>query len=134
MPSKALAISSLVSMGWRILRAATRLSASMAPNLPLRSPRRERHSGFHSARILALARLVWGGMDWRLFRAAHRLAASMAPNLPLKSPRRERHSGFHSARILAEVQVAKASLSQVSSHQARVTRSPNHWWDDTWLN
>ncbi len=33
---------------------------------------------------------------------------------------------------LVSIQVAKASLSQMSSHQAAVTRSPNHWWANSW--
>jgi len=36
------------------------------------------------------------------------------------------HSGFHSRTSFCSIQVAKASLSQMSSHQGMVTRLPNH--------
>ena len=36
------------------------------------------------------------------------------------------HSGFHSATSFCSIHVAKASLSQMSSHHGMVTRSPNH--------
>ena len=34
--------------------------------------------------------------------------------------------------IRSEIQLAKDSLSQRSSHQAMVTRSPNHMWAISW--
>src|SRR5208337_3056367 len=37
-------------------------------------------------------------------------------------------SGFHCATGCGVIQVAKPSLSQMSSHHFMVTRSPNHWW------
>ncbi len=43
-----------------------------------------------------------------------------------------RHSGFQSSTMAKAIQVAKASLSQRSSHQAMVTRSPYHMWASSW--
>ena len=37
------------------------------------------------------------------------------------------HEGAHRSMIFVSIQVAKASFSQMSSHHAAVTRSPNHW-------
>ena len=37
------------------------------------------------------------------------------------------HDGAHRSMTLVSIQVANASFSQMSSHHAAVTRSPNHW-------
>ena len=42
------------------------------------------------------------------------------------------HSGFHSSTIWNAIQVANASFSQRSSHQAIVTRSPYHMCASSW--
>ncbi len=43
-----------------------------------------------------------------------------------------RHSGFQASTTWKAIQVAKASFSQRSSHQAIVTRSPYHMWASSW--
>ncbi|MCL5285676.1 MAG: hypothetical protein M1313_08035 [Nitrospirae bacterium] len=42
------------------------------------------------------------------------------------------HSGKRASTALTSIQDANPSLSQRSSHQSMVTRSPNHWWAISW--
>ena len=42
------------------------------------------------------------------------------------------HPGFQASNGLDSIQVAKPSFSQMSSHHAIVTRSPNHWCAISW--
>ena len=42
------------------------------------------------------------------------------------------HSGFQVSTTWKAIQVAKASFSQRSFHQAMVTRSPYHMWASSW--
>ena len=67
-------------------------------------------------------------IGWRIRRAVTRASAAMAT---LRIETRDSsifHCGNQGSRALDVIQVAKASLSQMSSHQAVVTRSPNHMW------
>ena len=63
---------------------------------------------------------------------AQELAARSAVSRSSVSSRSGCHAGSNSATILAASQVANPSLSQMSSHHAVVTRSPNHWWASSW--
>ena len=60
-------------------------------------------------------------------RVLARLSAPIAPIAPSSRPRSVCASGCSWPWILLPIQVAKPSLSQMSSHQRIVTRSPNHW-------
>src|ERR1043165_7514018 len=60
---------------------------------------------------------------WVVLREASWIACSR----PLIRPSRGSHSGCRAAVALVDIQEAKPSFSQRSSHQAMVTRSPNHW-------
>ena len=50
----------------------------------------------------------------------------MVPPVPLTSSKSKFHSGLQASIGLLDIQVAKPSLSQISSHHFMVTRSPNH--------
>ena len=55
-------------------------------------------------------------------------SSASADALPRSNSSQTRHSGRQSSTTRKAIQVAKASLSQRSSHQVMVTRLPNHWW------
>jgi hypothetical protein len=71
-------------------------------------------------------------MGWRILRAEVRVSAAMALERSSTRSTAAFQAGFQSSMALGPAQLAKASFSQMSSHQAVVTRSPNHWWATSW--
>ena len=71
-------------------------------------------------------------IGWRIRRAVARLSASSASDRLAARSTATPQSGWKRSVTFSPSQLAKDSLSQVSSHQAIVTRSPNHWWASSW--
>ncbi len=63
---------------------------------------------------------------------AEEASSLRASSRPPAARRRMRQSGCRLSSDFCSIQSAKLSLSQRSSHQAMVTRSPNHWWAISW--
>ncbi len=63
----------------------------------------------------------------RIFRALTSESSLIAPEADSTRSMSKRQAGLKRWTVLLPIQVAKASFSQVSSHHAIVTRSPNHW-------
>ena len=74
----------------------------------------------------ALAMSSFDSMGCRTRRALTKASFSIAPWEAFSSEIFMFHSGWYSLTILFAIQEAKPSFSQISSHQAVVTRSPNH--------
>src|SRR5580698_8414901 len=66
-------------------------------------------------------------IGWRILRAVTSESARSALRRICTSARSPCQLGSNFATILVSIQFAKPSLSQMSSHHAVVTRSPNHW-------
>src|SRR5258707_8633025 len=64
----------------------------------------------------------------RIRRAETRTSLDIARNRELTRETGASQVGFHVSTVLDASHVAKDSFSQTSSHQAIVTRSPNHMW------
>ncbi len=71
-------------------------------------------------------------MRWTIGWVEGRASISMALSLSPTAVSRLRHSGWKWSVALAAIQLAKPSLSHRSSHQAMVTRSPDHRWAISW--
>ena len=71
-------------------------------------------------------------MGWRMRRAVTSESTSIANERVPTRATREPQSGFQRPMILLPIHVAKDSFSHTSSHQAIVTRSPNHWCAVSW--
>src|SRR6266704_105593 len=73
------------------------------------------------------------GSPW-IARAAPRESNEITCWADAASSSSSRHSGCHASIGLRSIHVANPSFSHMSSHHAAVTRSPNHWCADIWLN
>ena len=72
-------------------------------------------------------------MGWRIRRAVARLSASeRVASAACTRAALTSQSGRKRSMIFSPIQLANASLSQMSSHHAMVTRSPNHWCASSW--
>jgi hypothetical protein len=69
---------------------------------------------------------------WRILRALDRLSLRSASERVRTRFTMTSQSGRKRSRMFSPIQLAKASFSQRSSHQAMVTRLPNHWWAISW--
>ena len=80
----------------------------------------------------ALSMSSFDVIGWRMRRAVARLSGSSASERLAARSTATPQSGWKRSMTFSPIQLAKDSLSQMSSHQAMVTRSPNHWWASSW--
>src|SRR6184192_4113675 len=76
------------------------------------------------------ASLAWLSLEMgcRMGWVERRLSCRMTPDFSAPAFSQICHSGLKWSVALVPIHDANPSLSQRLSHQAVVTRSPNHWW------
>jgi hypothetical protein len=80
----------------------------------------------------ALAMSSFDAIGWRMRRALATLSPSSACERLEARSIDTPQAGSKRSVVFSPSQLAKDSLSQVSSHHAIVTRSPNHWCASSW--
>ena len=83
------------------------------------------------SKALSISPLV--AIAWWIGRPTSSASVFMALSPSCRAPTPILSSGRQAWPMRKPIQLAKLSFSQMSSHQAGLTRSPNHWCESSWL-